>query len=232
MDLDFLGKQVVVTGATGELGVAVVRTLVAAGAICELPVRSPSAAEPLVREFGAAVRLHEVRDLADEGIVTAFYAGIPAPWASVHTAGGFAMTSFTETSLDAFEKMHAINATSAFLCTREAARRMSDGGRIVNVAAAPALDPRRGAGMVAYTASKAALAALTVAAAEELAPRGIWVNAVVPSIMDTKANRAAMPNADFSRWPKLEEVAATIAFLASPRNRVTRGALVPVFGRS
>jgi NAD(P)-dependent dehydrogenase (short-subunit alcohol dehydrogenase family) len=85
---------------------------------------------------------------------------------------------------------------------------------------------------VAYTASKAAVAALTVALAEEVSKDGILVNAVAPSIMDTPANRAAMPNADFSPWPKVEEVAATISFLASPENKVTRGAIVPVYGQS
>ena len=86
--------------------------------------------------------------------------------------------------------------------------------------------------MVAYTASKAAVAALTVALSEEVAKEGILVNAVAPSIMDTPANRAAMPNANHATWPKVEEVAATILFLASPDNKVTRGAIVPVYGRS
>jgi NAD(P)-dependent dehydrogenase (short-subunit alcohol dehydrogenase family) len=105
------------------------------------------------------------------------------------------------------------------------------GGRIVNVAARPALEWRSGAGMIAYTASKAAVAALTVALAEEVAKRGILVNAVAPSILDTPANRQAMPKADHAAWPKVEEVAATILFLASSDNQVTRGAVVPVYGR-
>jgi NAD(P)-dependent dehydrogenase (short-subunit alcohol dehydrogenase family) len=100
------------------------------------------------------------------------------------------------------------------------------------VAARPALEWRSGAGMVAYTASKAAVAALTAALAEEVANAGILVNAVAPSIMDTAANRAAMPKADYDAWPKVEEVAATICFLASPDNKVTRGGIVPVYGRS
>jgi NAD(P)-dependent dehydrogenase (short-subunit alcohol dehydrogenase family) len=91
------------------------------------------------------------------------------------------------------------------------------GGRIVNVAARPALEPRAGAGMLAYTASKAAVAALTQALAEELASEGIWVNAVAPSILDTTENRAAMPGADHASWPAVEEVAATIVHLASSR---------------
>ena len=110
--------------------------------------------------------------------------------------------------------------------------RASGGGRIVNVAARPALEPRTGAGMSAYTASKAAVAALTAALGEELAKDNILVNAIAPSILDTPANRQAMPKANYDLWPKVEEVAATIAFLASPENVVTRSAIVPVYGRS
>jgi NAD(P)-dependent dehydrogenase (short-subunit alcohol dehydrogenase family) len=86
--------------------------------------------------------------------------------------------------------------------------------------------------MTAYTASKAGVAALTAALAEEVAKDGILVNAVAPSIMDTPANRQALPKADYALWPKTDEVAATIAFLASPENLVTRGAIVPVYGKS
>jgi NAD(P)-dependent dehydrogenase (short-subunit alcohol dehydrogenase family) len=106
------------------------------------------------------------------------------------------------------------------------------GGRIVNVASRPALEWRLGSGMAAYAASKAAVAALTTALAEEVASREILVNAVAPSTMDTEANRKTMPKADHAAWPKVEEVAATIMFLASPENRVTRGAVVPVYGRA
>src|SRR4030095_4460077 len=95
----------------------------------------------------------------------------------------------------------------------------------------PGPEPRSGAGMAAYTASKAAVVAFTIALAEEVAKLGILVNAVAPSIMDTPANRAAMPKADHAAWPKVEEVAATILFLASPQNRVTRGAVVRARGK-
>jgi NAD(P)-dependent dehydrogenase (short-subunit alcohol dehydrogenase family) len=124
---------------------------------------------------------------------------------------------------------------SCFLCCRAAVKaiaRTGRGGRIVNVAARPALEWRTGAGMTAYAASKAAVAALTAALAEEVAKNGILVNAVAPSIMDTPANRKAMPKADHSAWPKVDEVAATIAFLASPDNAVTRGGVIPVYGQS
>jgi NAD(P)-dependent dehydrogenase (short-subunit alcohol dehydrogenase family) len=86
--------------------------------------------------------------------------------------------------------------------------------------------------MIAYTAAKAAVAALTVALSEEVANNGILVNAIAPSIMDTPANRAAMPKADYTAWPRVTDVAATIMFLASPDNTVTRGAVVPVYGKS
>jgi NAD(P)-dependent dehydrogenase (short-subunit alcohol dehydrogenase family) len=86
--------------------------------------------------------------------------------------------------------------------------------------------------MSAYAASKAAVAALTQALGEELVKDGILVNAVAPSILDTPANRSSMPKANYELWPKVEEVAATILFLASADNRVTRGAVVPVYGRS
>lgn len=232
MRLDFTGRHVVVTGGSGELGAATVRLLASSGATCHIPVRSPGKLVGMFDDLGEAVRPAPVPDLGDEAAVAAFYASLPDLWASIHAAGAFAMAPFTETSLADFQKMHAVNTVSAFLCSREAAKKMPSGGRIVNVAAAAALDARRGAGMVAYAVSKAAVAALTVAVAEELAPRSIWVNAVVPSTMDTKQNRAAMPNADFAKWPKLDEVASTVAFLASPQNAVTRAALVPVFGRS
>jgi NAD(P)-dependent dehydrogenase (short-subunit alcohol dehydrogenase family) len=126
-----------------------------------------------------------------------------------------------------------MNFVSCALCCRAAVNAMAGaGGRIVNVSARPGLEWRSGAGMVAYTASKAAVAALTAALAEEVAKDGILVNAVAPSIMDTPANRQAMPKADYALWPKVEEVAATIVFLASPDNRVTRGAIVSVYGKS
>jgi NAD(P)-dependent dehydrogenase (short-subunit alcohol dehydrogenase family) len=128
-----------------------------------------------------------------------------------------------------------MNFVTAFLCCRASVNAMirtGAGGRIVNVASRPALEWRAGAGMVAYTASKTAVAAMTVALAEEVVKEGILVNAIAPSTMDTPANRQAMPKADHAGWPRVEEVAATIMFLASPDNRVTSGAVVPVYGKA
>jgi NAD(P)-dependent dehydrogenase (short-subunit alcohol dehydrogenase family) len=160
---------------------------------------------------------------------------VPQLWGSIHLAGGFTMAPIGGTTKSALTGQIETNFVTAFLCCQAAVATMTRtgaGGRIVNVAARPALEWGTGAGMVAYAASKAAVAALTVALAEEVAKDGILVNAVAPSIMDTPANRAAMPKADYAAWPKVEEVAATILFLASPDNKVTRGGIVPVYGKS
>jgi len=243
MDLGLNGRTVVVTGGTGALGRAVVSKLLAEGARPVVTWRS----ERELRDFPSADRVRaEKLDLADENAVNAFYRGLGAKaggggggglWASVHLAGGFAMKSVADTSAADFLGMFATNALSCFLCCREAVRAIrksaggnGEGGRIVNVAARPAVTPV--AGLSAYAASKAAVANLTLTLAEELAAEQIWVNAVLPSTMDTPANRKSMPDADFAKWPKLDEVAATIAFLASPQNAVTRGALAPVYGQS
>jgi NAD(P)-dependent dehydrogenase (short-subunit alcohol dehydrogenase family) len=179
------------------------------------------------------VVLAPVPDLTDEAAVAAFYAALPGLWASIHVAGGFAMAPIGDTDKAMLQQQLDTNFVSAFLCCRAAVAAIGQGGgRIVNVAARPALEWRQGAGMTAYTASKAALAALTVALAQEVAGQGILVNAVAPSIMDTPANRAAMPKADHAAWPKVEEVAATILHLASPTNQVGRGAIVPVYGKA
>ena len=170
-----------------------------------------------------------------EAAVARLYDSVPELWASIHVAGGFAMKPVAQTAKAELMQQLDTNFVTAFLCCRAAVNvmtRTGGGGRIVNVAARPALEWRTGSGMAAYTASKAAVAALTVALAEEVAKAGILVNAVAPSTMDTRANRAAMPTADHAAWPKVEEVAASILFLASPENKVTRGAIVPVYGRT
>ena len=230
--MDFRDHDVVVTGGTGALGGAVVAALVAAGAVCHVPYVVAAEAERFPLRDHTRVKLMAGIDLTDEAAVTRLYQGAGNVWASIHLAGGFAMSAVGATSKADLMKQVEMNFVTAFLCSRAALNVMRAGGRIVNVAARPALEWRSGAGMAAYTASKAAVAALTVALAEEVAKSGILVNAVAPSIMDTPANRAAMPKADFAAWPKVDEVASTIVFLASPDNKVTRGGIVPVYGRS
>jgi NAD(P)-dependent dehydrogenase (short-subunit alcohol dehydrogenase family) len=233
--MDYRDRHVVVTGGTGALGHAVVGALVAAGAVCHVPHLVAAEAERFPLRDNAKVKLVGGIDLTDEAAVARLYDAVPSLWASIHLAGGFAMTAMAKTTKADLMKQIDLNLVTAFLSCRAAVNAMTRtgaGGRIVNVAARPALEWRSGAGMTAYTASKAAVAALTAALAEEVVKSGILVNAVAPSIMDTGANRAAMPQADYAAWPKTEEVAATILFLASPENKVTRGSVVPVYGRS
>ena len=233
---DFDGRDVVVTGGTGALGTAVCSRLLERGARVYVPAFDESEAQRFAHTRGPSVVLRAGVALSDDVAVEAFYAGVPSLWASIHVAGGYAGGTILETTPAEARRLLANNAMSAWLCSREAVRRIRArtdgmrGGRIVNVAAKPALVPTAGLG--AYAMSKAAVAALSTSLAEELKDEEIWVNAVVPSTMDTAANRAAMPGADFSKWPTVEDVAETLVFLASPANRVTRGALVPVYGRS
>jgi NAD(P)-dependent dehydrogenase (short-subunit alcohol dehydrogenase family) len=235
---NFEGRHVVVTGGTGALGSAVVGQLLAADATCHIPCHS---AEELKRfPYTQRCKIAEGVDLTDEKSVESFYtrfgsASGLALWASIHIAGGFAMGPVERASRADFARMMDMNALTCFLSCREAVRHMKarqSAGRIVNVAARPGLVPELGSGMVAYTASKAAVAAISQSLGAEVAGEGILVNAVAPSIMDTPANRASMPKADFAKWPKVEEVAATIVYLASPENAVARSGLVPVYGRA
>jgi NAD(P)-dependent dehydrogenase (short-subunit alcohol dehydrogenase family) len=232
--MDYRDRHVVVTGGTGALGRAMVDVLIKAGAVCHVPYVNRAEAERFPFRDHPQVKLVADTDLTNEAAVERLYAGVPKLWASIHIAGGFAMAPITEADKAMLMGQLEMNLVSCFLCCRAAvnAMRASAGGRIVNVAARPALEWRSGAGMAAYAASKAAVAAMTAALAEEVAKQNILVNAVVPSIMDTPANRKAMPKADHDAWPKVDEVAATILFLASTDNKVTRGALVPVYGRS
>jgi NAD(P)-dependent dehydrogenase (short-subunit alcohol dehydrogenase family) len=229
---DLRERHVVITGGTGALGVAVVEVLLEAGAVCHVPCVED--AVPAHFALAGHERVHATAGvrLDDEAAARRYYDGLPGLWASIHLAGGFAMKPVVDTSLADFQAMFQLNAVTCFLSCREAVRalRRAGGGRIVNVAARPALVPA--GGMLAYTTSKAAVASLTQCLAEEVKAEGILVNAILPSIIDTEANRRAMPGADFSRWPKPAELARAIGFLASPGNALTSGALIPVYGRA
>jgi NAD(P)-dependent dehydrogenase (short-subunit alcohol dehydrogenase family) len=235
--MDFRNRHIVVTGGAGALGTAVVAQLIDAGAVCHVPCMDEAEAARFRLRDHRQVKLTVTGSLADETAIERLYRVVTPLWGSIHIAGGFAAAALRETELAVIRQQLEMNLLSCMLCCRAAFRTMTGstttgGGRIVNVAARPALEWRSGAGMTAYTVSKAGVAALTLALAEEVAKDGILVNAIAPSIMDTPANRKAMPKADHALWPKVEEVAATIAFLASPDNRVTRGAIVPVYGKS
>jgi NAD(P)-dependent dehydrogenase (short-subunit alcohol dehydrogenase family) len=231
--MDFRDRHVIVTGGAGALGTAVVARLIEAGGICHVPCLNEAEAARFRLRDHKQVAVTVTGSLTGEAAIEKLYGGVAPLWASIHTVGGFAASALRDTDLATIRQQLEMNLISCILCCRAAVRSMADaGGRIVNVAARPALEWRTGAGMTAYTAGKAGVAALTAALAEEVAKAGILVNAVAPSIMDTPPNRQAMPKADYGLWPKVEEVAATIAFLASPENLVTRGAIVPVYGKS
>lgn len=211
---DVKDRHVVVTGGLGALGKGVVEVLSAKGAIVHVADR------PDVQ-------------LDDEASASAFYAALPPIWASIHLVGGFAMKPLAETTAADFETQWRLNALTCFIACREAVasmRKGGGGGRIVNVAARPVIAPV--GGMLAYVASKASVASLTQTLAVELLADNILVNAILPSTIDTPANRAGMPKADHASWPKPTELAQAIAFLASPENTLTTGTLVPVFGHA
>ncbi|MBL4637619.1 MAG: SDR family NAD(P)-dependent oxidoreductase [Kofleriaceae bacterium] len=219
--------NIVVTGGTGALGSDIVSALVARGATCYIP----SFFDPPT-ESPERVHYRGPIDLSESEQVREYYEKLPTIWASVHVAGGFAMSGICDTSFEDFEKMWRMNTVSTFLCCQASVvnmRAAGTAGRILNVAAKPAVDPV--GGMLAYTTSKAGVASLTQCLAKELAPEGITVNAILPAIMDTPANREAMPDADHANWPKTSEIAHVVASLVSPHNSLTSGCLVPVYGK-
>ncbi len=230
--LDLTGRHVVITGGAGALGTAVVARFMAAGATCHIPTLDDG---PGSLGLPGAHYIPRV-NLGDEQAVVALYTGLPELWASVHLAGGFHWSRLEDTTLADVRAQLDMNVVTAFLCSREAVKRMrapakgtEPGGRIVHVGTRATLVPS--AGMSAYVMAKAAVQALTVQLAEELRGDGILVNAVLPSIIDTPFNRASMPDADFDRWPKPADIAEAVLFLASPSNALTSGVLMPVYGR-
>ena len=220
------GRNVIVTGGTGGLGQAVVTAFVAAGDRVVVPWIVAAEAERVRARF-ADVVLVEADVAEDAGAAqVAKQAGDAA--VLVNGVGGFAMGPHHETPLEVWDRLYRMNVRAAAAMSRAALPGLlaRGAGAIVNVAAAAALDPP--ADMGAYTASKAGLVAFTRSLAREVAPRGVRVNAVLPTTIDTPANRAAMPDANFALWTKPEQIAAAIAWLASDAASGVRGALVPL----
>lgn len=226
-------SNVVVTGGTGALGVAVVTALVDAGAQCHVPAIESAA--PADRFPRGTVSVTTSVDLSDEASVSAFYAGLPPLFAVVNIAGGFAWAPIADSSAKVLQQQLSMNLVSCALSCREAVanfRKAGRGGRIFNISARPALNPRQGAGMTAYTASKAAVAAFTVALAEELKGEDISVVALCPSTIDTPTNRADMPKADHGAWVKPASIAALIVAQLGLADPIDSGALIPVYGKA
>lgn len=223
------GKSAVVTGGTGALGTSVVVGFLEDGWHVHVPWRTASEARTLEERVGGHARLslHEA-DLTKSESVDVLFMEVAATGVPLgllcNLVGGFAMGPVTDTSPETWTRMWQTNATAPFLAIRAAVPhfRKAGGGRVVNVAAAAALGGPV-ADMSAYLAAKSALVSLTKNFAEELAPSGITVNAVAPTIIDTPANRSAMPEADRGGWLAPEEIAGVIRFLAGPAAAVVSG---------
>jgi NAD(P)-dependent dehydrogenase (short-subunit alcohol dehydrogenase family) len=230
---DLTNRVVVVTGAAGNLGRAVAARLDAAGASCVLLDRAPIGRE---NDLSARTLAVDGIDLTDAQVVQAALEDAEARFgrldALVATAGGFeGGHPVHEQDWAVWERMLFINLKTAFTACRAIIPRLpNDGGRIVTVGARPGLSGV--AGLAPYAASKAALIRLTESLALELRDRNITANCIAPSTLDTPQNRAAMPDASFSKWVPPEEIAELVLFLLSPAARSISGATIPVYGRS
>jgi NAD(P)-dependent dehydrogenase (short-subunit alcohol dehydrogenase family) len=227
-------RHVVVTGGTGQLGAAVVRAFIEAGATCHVPAiesAPPMSNLPDSRQVSVAPSI----DLSNEASVEGFYAKLPALHVVVNIAGGFAYAPIGNSPQKILEQQLSMNLVSCVLSCRAAVanfRKAAKGGHIVNISARPALNPRQGANMTAYTASKAAVAAFTVALAEELKNENISAVALAPSTIDTPANRKDMPDAKHDTWVKPSAIAELIVAHCSLSEVVDSGALIPVYGKA
>ena len=227
------GKIVAVTGGFGQLGLAVVRAALDAGAqVAALDrARQPADAKTLA---GAYV-LGDI-DLAESSAATKALDQVVAQFggldALINIAGTFRWETLETGSVDTWDLLYSVNLRSAVNTSHAALPHLTKrgGGRIINIGAGAAA-AKAGAGMGAYTASKAGVAKLTEALAEEVKDRGITVNAILPSTIDTPANRVDMPTADFSRWVPPRAIADVIVFLLSDQASAVTGALIPVSGR-
>jgi NAD(P)-dependent dehydrogenase (short-subunit alcohol dehydrogenase family) len=230
---DLKNRHIVVTGGTGALGAAVVHGLVAAGAHCHVPaIESTPPVAGLPKE---GVSVVAGVDLSNEDSVNAFYDKLPPLSAVVNIAGGFAWAPIADSPLKVLQQQLSMNLVSCALSCRAAVanfRKGKKGGHIVNIAARPALNPRQGANMTAYTASKAAVAAFTVALAEELKAENISAIALAPSTIDTPANRADMPKADHASWVRPSALAELIVAHVGLGETINSGALIPVYGKA
>ncbi len=232
VSLDLNGRVVAVTGGFGSLGAGVGRAALAAGAMVALIDRAEAARVP--SGLPGALALGGV-DLGSSASASAAMSRIVSHFgrldALVNVAGGFSWEKVEGGSIDTWEAMFQINLRTAVNATQSALIHLlaSGDGRVVNVGAGAAV--KAAAGMGAYAASKAGVARFTEALADELKDRGVRVNAVLPSIIDTIANRADMPSADFTRWVKPEQIADLVVFLLSPQASAITGALIPISGR-
>ncbi|HEY4115500.1 MAG TPA: SDR family NAD(P)-dependent oxidoreductase [Rhizomicrobium sp.] len=225
--MNLAGKRCIVTGGDGALGRAVVERLRFDGAAVAIIERATAAQhDDLV--FGD-IDLADAR--AARAAVDAATEKLGGLYALINIAGGFRWETLADGDVATWDFLYTTNLKTAVCATKAALPHLvaNGSGRIVNIGANAAT--KATAGMGAYAASKAGAAKLTEALAEEMKGQGITVNAVLPSIIDTQANRTDMPKADFAKWVKPEAIAALIAFLLSDEASAITGALIPVAGR-
>ena len=235
----FKDKVVMVTGASGNVGSAVARAFVDAGARLALIDRQPDRLAAFFPELAQQPErfLAENADLTNEAAVTAVVQKIVDRFGRidvlVHTVGGFfSGPPLHETPLDRLEFMLTLNTKTTFITNQAVLQQMvpQGSGKIINIAARPAFQGNKN--MSAYSAAKAAVLRLTESAAAEVKSHGINVNAIIPGTIDTPQNRAATPNADSSGWVTPESLAGVILFLASDAARDIHGAAIPVYGKT
>ena len=239
MSVNFAGQVVLVAGGTGGLGRAVSLAFLAEGAGVVVTYRSEGEFEALGKGAGAnasSLEGHAV-DVTDERAVKELVDGIVGSYgrldAMVNTVGGYVGgIKLWEHETKTFEQMLALNLRSGYALSRAAIVPMlkQKHGAILNVAAKAAVD--HGGGAAAYAASKAAAVAMMDSLAADVKGTGVRVNSILPSIIDTAANRRAMPDADFAHWPKPEDIAKVILFLCSGDAKVVHGAAIPVYGEN
>jgi NAD(P)-dependent dehydrogenase (short-subunit alcohol dehydrogenase family) len=233
----FSGKVALVAGGTGGLGRSVSLAFLEEGATVVVTYRRQEAFDILRREAGqGGSRLEgQPADATDEAEAEQLIAGVFARHgrldALVNAVGAYAGgTKLWEMDTETLDRMLQLNLRSVYALSRAVARRMVERGQgaIVNVVSKAALE--HGPGEAAYAASKAAALALADSLAADLKGTGVRANAILPSIIDTEANRRAMPGAAFDAWPKPGDIARVILFLCSDDASVIHGAAIPVYG--
>ncbi len=237
------GRVALVTGALGGLGPAICQVFAQGGAtVVGVAGESHGDLAGALAELRGALSLADgsrltlkKADLLDEAQVARLVSEVVSEQGrldiAVNTVGGYAAGQpVAELSAETWDRMLALNARTAFLVSKHVAAPMinQQWGRIISISSRAAHSGRRNA--AAYAVAKQAIITLTETQAEELRDARVTVNAVLPSIIDTPANRRAMPNADTSRWPTPEQVARVIAFLASDDAGLINGAAIPVYG--
>jgi NAD(P)-dependent dehydrogenase (short-subunit alcohol dehydrogenase family) len=238
MNNRFADKVALITGGTGGLGRSVTLAFLHEGASVIASYIVKEEADALRDAVGPNAHLEILPlDATNEDDCRALVDGITARYGRldilVNTIGGYAAGKLMwETDTKVFQRMLNLNLRSGHNLAKAAVPAMlrRKSGAIVNIAAKAAFD--HAAGAAAYATSKAAALALFDCLAQDLKGTGVRVNSVLPSIIDTEPNRKAMPDADFSRWPKPEEIAQVILFLCSEQARVIHGAAIPVYGES